>query len=152
MTTPRSLRDPDGRRAILARLAALTPQHQRRWGRMDPGLLLPHLATALRLALGEQRLGGTPPNVLWAPIFRYLAIYRLQWPEGKIQAPPGAFDTPSAGWTRDREIVVELIERFAAAPPDAMGKSHPLFGAMRPRDWDVLMYRHLDHHLRQFGV
>ena len=50
-----------------------------------------------------------------------------------------------------REVVVELIERFAAAPPAQFADVHPSFGRMRPGDWDVLQYRHLDHHLRQFG-
>jgi hypothetical protein len=48
--------------------------------------------------------------------------------------------------------VVELIERFATTPPEQMGLDHPGFGRMSARDWDVLQYRHLDHHLRQFGV
>ena len=52
----------------------------------------------------------------------------------------------------DREVVAELIERFAATPPMQLADAHPSFGHMRPRDWDVLQYRHLDHHLRQFGV
>jgi hypothetical protein len=147
---PRSLRDPVGRRSILDRLAALTPESPRRWGRMEPAQLLPHLATGLRMALGEQTLQGSPPGRLRGAVWRYLAIHRLPWPEGKIGSLPGAFSTPSLGWNRDREIVVELIERFAAA--DKFGTAHGTFGRMRPRDWDVLQYRHLDHHLRQFGV
>jgi hypothetical protein len=85
-------------------------------------------------------------------VWRYLAIHRLPWPEGKIQSPPGAFSTPSLGWERDRQVVVELVERFVTTPPDTLAAIHPTFGRMRPRDWDVLQYRHLDHHLRQFGV
>ena len=149
---PRSLHDPVGRQSILDRLARLTPKHSRRWGRMQPAQLLPHLAGGLRMALGEVTLQGTPPGAVRGAIWRYLAIHRLPWPEGKIQSPPGAFSTPSLGWERDRELVAELIERFATAPPDKMGLIHPMFGRMRPRDWDVLQYRHLDHHLRQFGV
>jgi hypothetical protein len=149
---PRSLRDPAGRRSILDRLAALSPQHPRRWGRMEPVQLLPHLASGLRMALGEQKSEGSPPGLIRGAVWRYLAIHRLPWPEGKIQAPPGTFSTPSLGWERDRQIVRELIERFATAPPDKLGPIHPTFGRMRPRDWDVLQYRHLDHHLRQFGV
>jgi len=149
---PRSLRDPAGRQAILDRLATLTPEHPRGWGRMDPSSLLPHLATGLRMALGEQKLEGLPPGRLRGAVWRYLAIHRLPWPEGKIQSPPGAFNTPSVGWDRDREILVDLIQRFATAPPDRLGVIHPTFGRMRPHDWDVLQYRHLDHHLRQFGV
>ena len=155
MTTiivPRSLRDPAGRASILTRLAALTPSHSRRWGRMEPIQLLPHLATALRVALGEQKLGGSPPGRLRGVVWRYLAIHRLPWPEGKIQAPPGAFNTPSLGWERDREVVAALIDRFATAPLETLTAVHPMFGRMRPQDWDVLQYRHFDHHLRQFGV
>jgi hypothetical protein len=70
-----------------------------------------------------------------------------QWP-----AHGSAFSTPSLGWERDRQVVFELIERFATTPPEKLGVVHPSFGRMRPRDWDVLQYRHLDHHLRQFGV
>jgi hypothetical protein len=119
---------------------------------MAPVQLLPHLAFGLRLALGEQESRGTPGGALGRPVFRYLAIHWLPWPKGKVDAPPDAFSTPSAGWERDREILVELIERFAATPPEELGLTHPIFGRMRPRDWDVLQYRHLDHHLRQFGV
>ena len=119
---------------------------------MEPAQLLPHLATALRMALGECRLEARPPGRIRGTLLRYLAIYCLPWPKGKIEAPPGAFSTPSAGWDRDRQIVVELIERFATTPPERMGIDHPAFGRMSARDWDVLQYRHLDHHLRQFGV
>lgn len=149
---PRSLRDPAGRQSILGRLAALTPEHPRRWGRMEPGQLLPHLATGLRMALGERKLEGSHPGRIRGAVWRYLAIHRLPWPEGKIQSPPGSFDTPSVGWERDRALVIELIERFATTTPDKLGRVHPSFGRMSPHDWDVLQYRHFDHHLRQFGV
>ena len=55
----RSLRDARGRRAILDRLAALTPGHTRRWGRMEAEQLLPHLASGLRLV----RPGGEPSPI-----------------------------------------------------------------------------------------
>lgn len=152
MPTPRSLRDPRGRQAILERLAQLSPAHTRRWGKMDVSQMLPHLASSLRLALGEEGLTMNPPGPLKAAIVRLLAVHYVPWPKGKIPAPPGAFSTPSEGWEKDRAIVVELIERFAAAAPESLGKQHPAFGNMKLHDWDVLMYRHIDHHLRQFGA
>jgi len=119
---------------------------------MDPSQLLPHLAGSLRLALGERRLEATPPGPVAGAVLRLLAIHCLPWPKGKLQSPPGSFNTPSLGWERDREVVVELIERFATTPGVELAATHPSFGRMRPRDWDTLQYRHFDHHLRQFGV
>jgi Protein of unknown function (DUF1569) len=29
---------------------------------------------------------------------------------------------------------------------------HPFFGSVTPQEWATGMYKHLDHHLRQFGA
>jgi len=46
-----------------------------------------------------------------------------------------------------------LIDRFAVGGPQCCTKHpHTFFGQMTPEEWATLMYKHLDHHLRQFGV
>jgi hypothetical protein len=46
-----------------------------------------------------------------------------------------------------------LIDDFAAAgPKGCTPHPHPFFGPLAPDEWSILMYKHLDHHLRQFGV
>jgi hypothetical protein len=46
-----------------------------------------------------------------------------------------------------------LINRFAAAGPKGCTKHpHSFFGRLTPDEWAILTYKHLDHHLRQFGV
>jgi len=85
---PRSLRDPVGRRSILDRLAELTPEHPRRWGRMEPVQLLPHLASGLRVALGERKLEGSPPGRIRGVVLRYFAIYRLPCRKGRSNRRP----------------------------------------------------------------
>jgi hypothetical protein len=37
-------------------------------------------------------------------------------------------------------------------PAGADAHSHSLFGWLTPEEWAVLMYKHMDHHLQQFGV
>lgn len=148
----RSLRHPDGRAAILARLDRLTPESQRRWGQMAIGQLIPHLGRGIELALGALGTSATTPGPVRGAILRFLFLRLLPWPKGKIKAPPTAFDTPSLGWNEDQRRLRGLIERFAAAPQDAFAARHPAFGRMQVRDWDLLQYRHLDHHLTQFGV
>src|SRR6266404_4869599 len=53
----------------------------------------------------------------------------------------------------ERERLCGLINRFAAAgPKGCTTHPHSFFGRLTPEDWATLMYKHLDHHLRQFGV
>jgi hypothetical protein len=54
---------------------------------------------------------------------------------------------------KERERLSGLIDKFAAGGEAACTKNpHGFFGKMRAEEWAILMYKHLDHHLRQFGV
>jgi hypothetical protein len=55
-------------------------------------------------------------------------------------------------WDEDRGELIELLDRYRATTPEEIQASHPVFGRIKPNDWDVLVWRHLDHHLRQFGA
>ena len=49
----------------------------------------------------------------------------------------------------DRTRTIQLLRRFAS--PDARCVAHPIFGPLTRDEWMVWGYRHVDHHLRQFG-
>ena len=87
----------------------------------------------------------------FAPV-RYLMLHVLPWPKGKAEGPPETFTTAPDSWENDRVALLELIERYANAPADAFPTTNAVFGRMTGEDWDALNYRHLDHHLTQFGV
>jgi hypothetical protein len=59
----------------------------------------------------------------------------------------------------DRDFLTEqqrllgLLQRFTAGGPSGCTRHpHSFFGPLTPAEWAELMYKHLDHHLRQFGV
>jgi len=46
-----------------------------------------------------------------------------------------------------------LIDRFTTAgPAGCTTHPHSFFGPLTPEEWAELMYKHLDHHLRQFSA
>ncbi|MEQ8330402.1 MAG: DUF1569 domain-containing protein [Longimicrobiales bacterium] len=147
----RSVRDPQARQALIARVRQLSPDRQRRWGRMEVGQMVAHVSDQLRMAVGEVGIQAVRGPFRFRPM-RYLIVHLLPWPKGRAKAPPEAFTTSPTTLDADCRTLVALIERFAATPPEQLAPLHPLFGRMTSRDWDVLSYRHLDHHLRQFGV
>jgi hypothetical protein len=52
-----------------------------------------------------------------------------------------------------KQELIGKFSRFASEGPAAIKiKKHPFWGNMTEEDWNTLMWKHLDHHLRQFGV
>ena len=146
-----TIHDEAKRARILARVERITPGCARRWGKMTIEQAVAHMGDQLRMALGEVD-GGSPVGALRFAPFRFLILYVLPWPEGKAQAPQASFTTEPSALQQDVSTLRELIDRVAAKSLDGEWPTNPVFGRMTGRDWGVLSHRHLDHHLRQFGL
>lgn len=147
----KTLWDPEVRSSLASRLGRLTPESKARWGRMTVDRMLAHLGDVQRAPLHDP--SENPPNGLltFRPL-AYALVHWLPWPKGRVQAPPEGFATAPVDFEPDRVTVLELIRRFAEQDVDRSWPPHPLFGRMTGRDWGVFCYRHLNHHLEQFGV
>lgn len=52
-----------------------------------------------------------------------------------------------------RNILLASLEKFKTISKKGnLPKWHPLFGEMSHKDWGFLQYKHLNHHLKQFGL
>ena len=147
----RTVFDDSCRQTILARLRSLEPDAERRWGRMSAPQMIAHLTDQMHHTLGDSPVQARPGLLRWPPL-RYVAIYLLPWPKGRIKGPPEAFMTQPKSWPADVAELEGLLERFTARGSLGDWPDHALFGRMSGRDWGVFVHKHFDHHLRQFGV
>lgn len=140
------------REAIHARLAKLQPESTAAWGRMNVQQMVCHIADQLRVALGDTPTQPVPaPKILRSRMFRQVFVYLLPWPKGVPTAPEMKLAKPVT-WDGDVQAVRDLADRFARLQPGGDWAVHPGFGPISGKEWGVLCYQHLDHHLRQFGV
>ena len=146
-----TLFSPRNRESILTRVSALTPESPRLWGSLTVGRAVVHMADQLRMALGEIK-ASAPSGPLRFPALRYFAIHVMPWPRGRIKSPGDAFKTAPGELAADVGQLKALIERFGSLSPDAQWPPHAMFGQLSGRDWGVLAYRHLNHHLTQFSA
>jgi hypothetical protein len=148
---PRTIFDPTSRNQLLERIARLRPDSERRWGRMTPNEMMCHLEDSMSCATGE-----TPArprkSFLSNPVVRTLIIHYVPWPKGKAQTVPEMLATRPSEFEADRQRLSERVRKAGERGPNAPWAVHPAFGQMSGRDYGVLIYRHVDHHLRQFGV
>jgi hypothetical protein len=138
--------------AILRRLAALTPDRTRRWGRMTVHQAVCHMADAFRMASGELPVAGRA-RLHQRTVVKWIALYApLRWPAG-IPTSPELDQTASAGtppgdFAADLAALEALAHAAAAPGPRAL---HPVFGPLSHAAWLRWAWLHTDHHLRQFG-
>lgn len=143
-----SFYEPGRREELLDRFARLTPDRAAAWGRMDAPRMVRHLIESLRMANGE--LVPRPRPFPLQRLVRYLAIHVLPFPKGAPTAPELLARAP-ATWDVDLAHLRDLVARHPEPREGAPLPPHPAFGRMTKRDWGALLYKHLDHHLRQFG-
>jgi hypothetical protein len=135
---------------VRSRLHALEPAAQPLWGKMTVDQMLHHANIVLMESLGEHT---ARPNIrgLPEPLVRW-AILNLPWGKGAPTRPDMLIPAGQRyDFDDERSRCLVMIDRFLARPMDAPWPRAANF-AMTGRHWSQLQYKHLDHHLRQFGV
>jgi len=144
------LHDPAVRDSIRARVQQLSSDMAPRWGKMTVDQMLWHVNRVLSNALGE-----FAPDDIPVPIPRALAKFvtlTMPWPKNFETQPAYRVDGRYV-FTAERDRCLALIDDVTSRRIDSTswGKS-AAFRNMSGRDWSRLNAKHLDHHLRQFGV
>jgi Protein of unknown function (DUF1569) len=138
---------------VKERIAGLTPNSPRLWGKMSAGQAVAHCCVSMKWALGEI----VPPRMFVGRVIGGV-IKPLVLGDDK----PMRRNSPTAPTLivqDERDLAVEkqrlshLLDRFVEDGPQAFAvRPHCFFGKLTPDEWAILMYKHLDHHLRQFSA
>lgn len=149
----KNLYEPARVTEIQGRLAQLRPDSARQWGKMTPAQALAHCSISMTWAVGDV----VPDRMFVGRIIgRMVKSMALGNDDPMKKNSPTA---PTLVVKHQPEMEVErsrlrgLIDRFAAAGPSGCTTHpHTFFGPLTPDEWAALMYKHVDHHLRQFGA
>ncbi len=138
---------------VKERIACLRPDSERQWGRMNAAQAVAHCTAGFELALGKR----LPPRLLIGRIIGGIVKPKVFGNDEPMRrnspTVPGLVMNDDLNLETERERLYEMIDRFAAAGPTGCSKHpHSFFGRLTPEEWATLMYKHLDHHLRQFGA
>jgi len=150
----KNLFDTKEKDELLKRLSKLTAKHQPKWGKMNAQQLVAHLADPLRAALGERPVPFRPSMFgIWP--FNKFASQIMPWPKGAPTAPEfiqGDKGTVPIEFEQDKKTLIGLINKFSEHQNASQFPPNPGFGKLTNKEWARLMWRHLDHHLTQFGI
>ena len=139
---------------IVARINRLTPESNAAWGKMNVGEMLCHCADGIKMATGEREVADKS-NFLFRTIVKPLIIYVLPMPKSAPTADeinPAKSGTKPSEFEADRRALLDAIENFCSQPKNFSWANHAAFGKMSRRQWGLIAHKHIDHHLKQFGV
>lgn len=145
----KSLFDAAVKKEITDRFNKLAPDTQPVWGKMSVAQMLAHCQRPLLVSFGELNLKRSFLGLLLGSMVKKSLM--KDKPMGKnLPTHPKFIVKNDRYFEHERDTLLELVNRFTA---DALTtEPHPLFGKMTEQEWDTLQWKHLDHHLRQFGV
>jgi hypothetical protein len=118
---------------------------------MTANQMICHLEDSMRCATG---ITPTQPRktLMSNRILRWIIIYVLPWPKGKAKTVKEMLATKPGEFDADRRRLLSMLDEAGRRGTGASWAAHPAFGNLTGRDYGTLIHRHVDYHLRQFGV
>jgi hypothetical protein len=149
----RNIFDPSASQEIKERLSRLRPDSERQWGKMNPAQAVAHCCKGMEQALGDV----LPPRLLIGRLIGGFIKSRALGDDAPLRqnspTVPGFEVLDPRELTAERQRLNDLIDRvIEVGPGGCTTHPHSFFGRLTPEQWGILIYKHLDHHLRQFGA
>jgi hypothetical protein len=138
---------------FITRINSVTANSKPQWGKMNAAQVMAHCTAPLKMAHGEIK----GKRGLISLLFGKSAKKKFTTPGvafSKNLPTDPKFIFPDANeFENERKKLIAKLNEFAQKGKAGITKEpHTFFGTMSPEDWDIIQSKHLDHHLRQFGV
>lgn len=139
---------------IFRRLDSLTAQTPGLWGKMSISQMLKHCAIPYKTIMdkGNIKKGPWYIRIIARLFFKKSMVNEVDYPHNLPTAKHFIIhDQPD--FSSSRELLKNAIrESHAKGETFYEGRVHPWIGQLTAREWSNMLYKHLDHHLRQFGA
>lgn len=148
----KSLFDPADCESIRRRLGVLQADSARQWGKMNAAQAVTHCVRALETATGDRPMKQAFLGRILTPFIRSSVLGEKPFSKNSPTDPTFVV-SGEHDFAAERQGLLALIDRFVERGADAAGREiHAFFGRLSGQEWGTLMYKHIDHHLQQFGV
>ncbi|WP_100628855.1 DUF1569 domain-containing protein [Algoriphagus formosus] len=138
---------------LTARIEALNPDSQPLWGKMSVDQMLAHCSVAYEMAYTDKH---PKPNALMRFLLKTFVksgvVNEKPYPKNARTAPVFII-SDRRDFEKEKSKLISYLKKTQELGSEHFeGKESPSFGAMTAQEWNNLFYKHLDHHLNQFGV
>ena len=136
---------------IMGRLDKLRPDSPAQWGQMNAAQMLAHCSQPLKVSMGLLKV-KEPFYKRWVLVFFKKKLYDdSEWDKGLPTARQFKM-TGKKDFQTELKTLKLLVRKFYQQKEIDNWPKHPVFGKLTRQQWGQAQYKHLNHHLKQFGV
>jgi len=145
--------DPPVTTELISRINALKPESPALWGKMKVDQMLAHCSVAYEMAFTNKH---PKPNALMRLLLKAFVkngVVNEAPYEKNIRTAPVFIIPDRKNFEEEKARLIKYLEHTLSLGRDHFeGKESLSFGRMTADEWNNQFYKHLDHHLTQFGV
>jgi hypothetical protein len=139
--------------AIIQRINKLTAQTPQQWGKMSVSQMLAHCAVTYEMVYEDKH---PKPNAFVKFILKMMVKGKVvsETPyEQNGRTAPQFIVTEDKNFDAEKSRLIQFIQKTQQLGENAFdNKESHSFGVLTKTEWNNMFYKHLDHHLSQFGV
>ena len=146
----KNLFDPQVKKEIMDRINKLSPDSKSQWGKMNVAQMLSHCQMPMGIALGSHHIKGHWLMKLILPLFKKTLYDEKPYKHGLPTDKSFIMTGKSKDFDSEKNQLFDKLNHFTDA--NMVNDKHPVFGKLTKGQWSKATWKHLDHHLRQFGA
>lgn len=136
---------------IISRINNVDAETKPKWGKMNAAQMMAHCQTTFHFYFSGSNQKRTLGGFLFGRIAKRKLFSPKPWPRN-LPTAKSFVVADERQFQEEKEKLIMEVKRFASEGYHVLALKHPFFGKMTSQEWSLFAYRHLDHHLQQFGV
>jgi hypothetical protein len=148
----KSIYDPIVLSELTQRLQRLEANTKALWGKMNAAQMCLHCYKTFEVANGSIKEARLFIGRILGPLFKSSFYNDKPWPKS-THTSPNYIISNQPEFEIEKTKLLEIMRNFSVAGEAACTKHpNPFYGKISPEQYGKGMYKHLDHHLKQFGL
>jgi hypothetical protein len=139
---------------IIERINNLSPESQAQWGKMSLGQMLAHCNITYEYVFepDKHKKTGAFVKFMLKLFVKKKVVNEVIYKQNSPTAPDFIIKDEK-NFEEEKVRLIDFVNRALETGADYFDnlESHS-FGRLNKKEWNNMFYKHLDHHLRQFGV
>jgi hypothetical protein len=138
---------------IIGRINKLSNTTQALWGKMNVSQMLAHCNVTYEMAYENKHPKPNPVLRLVLKLMVKNGVVNETPYKKNLRTAPAFLITDSRDFEKEKERLINYLNKtFQLGANHFDGRESLSFGKLTITEWNNMFYKHLDHHLSQFGV